>query len=80
MKYEVWAEGFLDQGMEGIPKKAEFIGFGEGETFAEAASNCIKEKWEEEEWKRYFYIDKDGNPRAWVRLFDNEADARKSFG
>ena len=27
MKYEVWAEGFLDQGMEGIPEKAEFIGF-----------------------------------------------------
>ena len=36
--YEVWAEGCLDQGMEGMPQPADFIGYGVGESFVEAAS------------------------------------------
>ena len=80
MKYAVWAEGYCCQGMEGTPAKAQFIGYGEGDTFPEAASACIKEKWGEAYWKRFFYVMEDGTPCAFVRLFDNETDARKSFG
>lgn len=80
MKYQIWAGGFLDQGMEGVPEKAQFIGYGEGNSFAEAASNCIKKEWGEEEWKKYFYVTSDGIPYAYTRLYDNEKEAREQFG
>ena len=80
MKYEIWAEGFLDQGMEGIPTKARLVGEAEGNTFAEACSNWFKTNVSEGDYKRYFRIDTNGNPLFWVRLFNNENDARKAFG
>ena len=40
-RYEVWAEGCLDQGMEGVPQPAVFIGYGMGESFVEAASEIV---------------------------------------
>lgn len=44
MTYNIWAEGFLVQGMEGIPKKASFVGQSEGNTFAEACENWYKKR------------------------------------
>lgn len=80
MKYEIWAEGCLAPWMpEGCPQKAKFIGYGEGNSFAEAASNCIKKEWGEIAWKKYFRI-QNGIPYAYMRLYDNEIDARKQFG
>lgn len=79
-RYEVWAEGCLDQGMEGVPQPAVFIGYGMGESFVEAASECIKRVWGESDWKRFFRIDENNIPSAYVRLYDNETDARKAFG
>ena len=80
MKYDIWAEGFLVTGMEGIPQKAHFVGQAEGNTFAEACENWYKNNVSPDEFERYFHIDSDGNPRFWVGLFDNEEDARKGFG
>jgi len=79
MIFEIWAEGYLDQGMEGVPAKAKFIGYSEGETFTEACENWYKEHVSKESFNKYFRIS-NGRPIYWCRLFDNEEDARKSFG
>lgn len=80
MKYNIWAEGFLVQGMEGIPEKASFVGQSEGSTFAEACENWYKKNVSPCDFKRFFHIDHEGNPIYWVRLFNNEEDTRKAFG
>lgn len=74
-KYEIWSEGYLCTGMEGIPEKAFCFGTEEGETFKDA---CIKFFLREERHKVYF----DSNDMTYwgCRLFDNEVDARKSYG
>lgn len=75
MKYEIWIEGFLIQGMEGVPARAEKLAEIEAPSFKEACD-------------RYFRMplvnDENYDPEKltdWgCRLFDNEADARRSFG
>lgn len=75
-EWEIWSEGYLVSGMEGIPATAQLEGKFHAETFSDACK-----KWAEtlpvKEQKLF-------NPvylTFWgCKLFDNEADARKSFG
>lgn len=70
-KYQVWQEGFLCTGMEGVPARACYLGSAEAVSFKEACDIVCKD-----------------NPnydsktlRIWgCRLYDNEKDARESFG
>lgn len=70
--FDVWCEGYIANGDRGIATKL-FRGIG----------NSLKEVCEEraktdEEFARYFNAD---SMAYWgCRIFDNESDARKSFG
>jgi len=71
MRYQIWSEGYAATG-ERAP--ASFEGEVEANSFHEACILLLKDR-----------LDKDsqGNCRMSVwgcRLFDNEAEARKSFG
>lgn len=79
-KFDIWREGFLDQGMEGVPEKAKYVGSEYGVDFVDACRKYYMKNTSPEEFKRYWYIANDGTPCFWCRLYDNEADARKSFG
>ena len=79
MRYQIWAEGFCDQGMEGVPERARLLGEKEVDSFVNACLELVKEL-EPQDWRRWWHVDADGTPWFWVRLFDNEKDARKSFG
>lgn len=79
MKYEIWLEGLCTSGersqAERVSRKNELT-LWEGDTFQEACENAITAlKWEK---KRYY--DKERNTYWACRFFDNEKDARKSFG
>lgn len=68
--YEIWAEGFAATGQAG---PASLLGVGKGDTFQEAVRN-----WGEENCDPNLDI---YNLTYWgCGLFDNEEDARKSFG
>jgi len=76
MIYQIYSEGYLATGMEGIPAGAYYHGEAEGETFKEA---CIK----------FFSDPKNDTGRNfdsermsyWAcRLYDNLKDAQKSYG
>jgi hypothetical protein len=55
----------------------EFVAFGEGENFVEAAKCACQRAYSIATTNKYFTIDKDGNPCfGRCRLFDNFADAR----
>ena len=73
--FEIWTEGYV------VPEchaRAWMIGIQEAETFEQACDLFIERH---PEYKKYYRKDKDGNPIIWgCRLFDNEIDARKSFG
>lgn len=77
MNFQIWSEGYLVSGMEGIPEKARMLAEVEAETFQEACDKLCGDQ----DWQRLH-----GNYNAerltvWgCRLFDNETDARKSFG
>lgn len=76
-KYQIWSEGFS---VTGEYQKASYHGEFEAETFEQAC-----DKWAEtldEYSKKCYTPSKDGRrPMLWgCRLFDNETDARKSFG
>ncbi len=72
--FEIWEEGYVVSGNSGT---ARFLGKYEGETFIDAVRNWANENPDE---KQYLTIE-DGKADSWgCRLFDNEADARKSFG
>lgn len=76
-EYEIWIEGFNATGESATAKK---LGEFEGESFIDAC-NRNKEKLgldlNDDDTMRLF----DGRPCIWAcRLFDNETDARKSFG
>lgn len=73
-KYEIWMSGYLCTGMEGIPSKAKFEGRFEGETFTEACVNWSKTLEEPH------FFNKDTLSYWGCGLYDNETDARKSFG
>ena len=76
--WEVWTEGFCDQGMEGVPQKAMKLGKAKAETFIDACK-IVLEKLEPYYWRCWWYIDKDGNPHWYTRLHDNEKDARNTI-
>ena len=69
--FNIWCEGYLATGTEGIPAKAVFIGTIEAETFQQA---CDKR------FSGNQYYDADRRTYFGCRLFDNEQDARKTFG
>ena len=69
--YEIWAEGFVATGENG---PADLLGINSGFTFKEACINLAARK---KEFARYF--DPERLTYWGCRLFDNEADARKSF-
>ena len=71
-KYEIWSEGFVV--MEGRGK-AQLHGYAEGNTFKEACINYAKSDKEFD-----FYFDPNRMTYWGCKLFDNEADARVSFG
>ena len=72
MTYNVWMEGFRLSG-EGEQAQAEFVGAVEANSFQEACDKvCLA---------RYAGIYDTQHRTVWgCRLFDNESDARKSFG
>ena len=71
-KYEIWVEGFIATGDR---SSAARLGSAEGETFKDA---CIELAKHSKVFKDYFDLE---TMRHWgCRLFDNEVDARKSFG
>ena len=72
-RYEIWREGFAFSSEE--RGTADFLGTEEGENFIDACMRFAIRK------GTSFYLDHDGVPTDWgCRLFDNELDARKSFG
>lgn len=81
-EFEIWLEGYMAQENEGVPVKAtRFLRYGEtdskwvAETFPEAIEAALKEKG----WDMGYYNPK--NNSYWAcGFYDNEADARKSFG
>lgn len=73
--YELWMQGYLVTGMEGIPQTAVFLGRYEADTFIEACRKYQVEKHDS------YYRDDGENASSWgCRIFDNEHDARKIFG
>lgn len=76
-RFEVWLEGYWATGMEDFPAPARKLGEVEAETFRDACvAICSPPEWQEHngdfDVKRL---------TVWnCRLFDNEADARRSFG
>lgn len=76
-EFELWTEGYLCTGMEGIPATATFHGKFKGNTFKEAIQaykNTLTDPYS------VSCVDVE-NMNFWLcRFFDNEADARKSFG
>lgn len=71
-KYTIWSEGFCV--MEGH-SKAILHGEAEGNSFKEACMNYAKTDKEFE-----FYFDPDRMTYWGCKLFDNEIEARRSFG
>lgn len=74
MKYQIWSEGYAATGEY---SNAQYHGTSEGDTFKEAVDNLLK-TWDQKEVGIYYNPDK---LTYWgCRFFDNETDARKSFG
>jgi len=74
--FDVWMEGFLVQGMEG-PARARCIGRVEATTFQEACDLLCESRTFQERNGKY---DKKQRTVWGCRLFDNEVDARRTFG
>ena len=75
--HEIWIEGYLATGMEGVPAKAHLLGKVEAQTFAEACDQlCSDPAWQE----GHGNYDRERGTVWARRLFNNEADARKAFG
>lgn len=70
--YNIWSEGFIATGQHGT---AHFHGQFEGNSFAEAIKNWIKSDKSAQQ-----YVDLNTMTYWGCRLFDNESDARKTFG
>lgn len=72
VKWDIWAEGFLATGMEGIPAPAQCMAKGvEAASFKEACIKYFK-------GDRFFSAERMSH---WgCHLFDNPGDARRSFG
>ena len=73
--YEIWREGYSATGNE---ERAEKLGEADGQTFEDACKSFVRAH---PGLVDTFKIRNDGHPYLWIcRLFDNEADARKSCG
>jgi len=77
-KYEVWMEGYAATGEHGsahrlVSKEGKTLW--EGETFKDAVKAAVEEVIEEKN-----YYDPERNTYWGCRFFDNEAEARSSFG
>ena len=72
MRYEVWMEGFHVMKCYAL---AECLGVYDAESFLDACQQAVKANPGYE-----ILYDKKRNTVYGCRLFDNEADARKSFG
>lgn len=73
-KFEVWAEGYVATGNY---SQAIFLGEYKGDTFRDAVIN-YKNSVTDDNTRRC--IDVDGMTFGGCRFFDNEKEARKSFG
>ncbi|EBF8123335.1 hypothetical protein ACVY1S_002049 [Salmonella enterica subsp. enterica] len=71
MKYQIWSEGYEATGNSG---SAELLGEVEADDFASACSALF------EGTDREKYFNKQRLTYWGCRLFDNEQDAKKSFG
>jgi hypothetical protein len=71
MKYEIWAEGFVTNGEQ---TGARFHGTFEADSFAKACDFWARTLPSEK------HFDRDRLTYWGCRLFDNEIDARRSFG
>ena len=85
MKYDIWSEGYLASGMEGIPEKAKLVASNvEGDTFIDACYNWAKaNKNELQKWGGMtINLNTDiCSARLWCcRLFPTEVEARETFG
>jgi len=77
-KYQVWTEGYAVTGenatAQRLTRKNEDTLWG-GETFRDACENALQVlKWD------MSYYNKEKNSYWACRFFDNEKDARRSFG
>ena len=84
MTIEIWSEGYSIQGGSG---KAHLVAVYEADSFNEAVEKYNKtviinqNRRSGSGWRKLKADYRDGFWRIWgCRLFDNEADARKSFG
>lgn len=75
--HEIWVEGYLATGMDGVPDSAKLLGTMEATTFSEACDKlCSPAEWQDQHGN---YDPKRGT--VWgCRLFSNEANARRAFG
>lgn len=81
MKFDIWTEGYIATGMEGIPARAQKLASNiEAESFIEAAKKWYRS--EPNASSRFGDLDvRNGIVYLWgCRLFDNEQDARKVYG
>lgn len=74
--FEVWMEGFHVQGMD-RPATAVYLGAHQSETFEVACKQAVFARWPDE--ADHFY-NAGTNTYYGCRFFDNESDARKTFG
>ena len=80
-KFDIWIEGYLTSDMEGIPENARLLAADVvGEGFLDAVKRWYDN--EPDNVDRFGeLIIHNGTASIWgCRLFDNETDARKSFG
>ena len=73
-KYEIWEEGYLVTGQHAT---ARYLGYGFGRNFKEACWDFV----ENHPNAKLHFINPDTAMGSYCcKIFDNEADARKSFG
>ena len=78
MQYTLWIEGFAATGESG---QAQDLGVWEGENLDAAIMNWVNSNSERDISIYYRYNEQTGYHLWWgCRIFDNESDARRSFG
>lgn len=80
-KYDIWIEGYLCTGMEGIPARAQKLASDiEANSFIEAVEKWYKSIPNAPSNYGDLIVQNDVAILWGCRLFDNEKDARKLFG
>jgi hypothetical protein len=75
--WEVWSEGYLATGMEGVPAPAQKLGEAQAETFKDACDLVCSSSTFQVRQGNYDPV----RLTVWgCRLFDNKEEAQKSFG